>query len=108
MAVTQDVAATYQTRAQNHDYVPRHIVVHEDPGTAAERGTGLDVPPQEAFEGLIEGEDGVDRPRVRQHEDQGGERPDAASDAIVPKLPQSTCATSPRKVVSLSAPASKR
>ncbi len=57
-----------------------HIVVEDNPRHPVQRAEGLHVAPQEALERLVEHEDGVQRPRPTQHQDEGGQSPGGAPD----------------------------
>ena len=61
--------------------MPRHIVVDEVAGDAAESFEGVDVAPQKALEGLVEGEQGGDGARVAEDHDESGDGAGAVSDA---------------------------
>jgi len=57
-----------------------HVVVEQDPRHPVQRAEGLDMPAQKTLEGLIQHEDGMQRPRPAQHQDEGGEPPGSAPD----------------------------
>ena len=74
------------------------VVVDEGAGDAAQGVEGLDVPAEEALEGLVEGEERGEGARVAEDHDEAGDGAGAASDADLAEGPQSTCACSATSV----------
>jgi len=56
------------------------VVVDQGARDPAIRLEGLDMAPEKTLERLVEREEGTDRPRVRQHHREAGERPRAVAD----------------------------
>ena len=68
------------------------VVVHEVAGGASQRLEGVDVPPQEALQRLVEGEQRGQRPRVAEDHDESGDRACALSDAdLAERAPVDLC-----------------
>ena len=68
------------------------VVVHEVAGGASQRLEGVDVPPQEALQRLVEGEQRGKGPRVAEDHDESGDRACALSDAdLAERAPVNLC-----------------
>jgi hypothetical protein len=61
------------------------VVVQDDAGHTPQRLKGLDVAAQAALERLVQGEDGVERPRPAQDQHEGGQPPGGAADRDRPE-----------------------
>jgi len=78
-------AATERGRAQNYEYVPGHIFVQHNPGNTLKRLERLDVSAEEALQGLVQGEDRMERPRPAQDQYEGREAPGGVADRDRPE-----------------------
>ena len=68
------------------------VVVHEVAGGASQRLEGGDVPPQEALQRLVEGEQRGQRARVAEDHDESGDRACALSDVdLAERAPVDLC-----------------
>ena len=68
------------------------VVVHEVAGGASQRLEGVDVPPQEALQRLVEGEQRGQRARVAEDHDESGDRACALSDVdLAERAPVDLC-----------------
>ena len=68
------------------------VVVHEVAGGASQRLEGVDVPPQEALQRLVEGEQRGQRARVAEDHDESGDRACAVSDVdLAERAPVDLC-----------------